>query len=83
MRNTAKAIAEGFSSLKEKRQHSMDKFEKAKKRHEKWMKEQAALTGTTIEEFESEYWAPQQFVPRYISSPLPNCACDGELSMLI
>ena len=82
VRNTAEAIAEGFSSLEEKRQHSMDAFEKAEKRHEKWMEEQAALVGKTIEEFEREYWAPQQFVPRYFNPPLPNCTCEGELSTL-
>jgi len=81
-RNMAKAIAEGFSSLEEKRQHSMNKFEKAEEKHEKWMKEQAALADTTFEEFEGEHWAPQQFVPRYIGPTLPNCACDGELPAL-
>lgn len=78
-RNMAKAIAEGFSSLEEKRQHSMNEFERAEEKHEKWMKAQAVLAGTTFEEFEGEHWAPQQFVPRYIGPILPDCACDGGL----
>ena len=77
-RLTTSAIAMGFSSLEEQRQHEWDEGLRLEAEYEQRLPEIAAAAGKTVEEYHREQFSNKDFIP---PSPVPSfsqCECEGK-----
>ena len=77
-RLTASAIAMGFSSLEEQRQHEEEEGERREAEFRQRVPEIAAAAGQTVEEFYRDLYSNKDLTP---PSPVPSfsdCDCEGK-----
>ena len=72
------AIAMGFSSLEEQRQHEWDERSRLEAEYKRRLPEIAAAAGKTVKEYHGDLFSNKDFVP---PSPIPSfsqCECEGK-----
>lgn len=77
-RLTTNAIAMGFSSLEEQRQHEWDERSRLETDYKRRLPEMAAAAGKTVEEYHRDLFSNKDFIP---PSPVPSfsqCDCEGK-----
>ena len=81
-RLTAKAIAEGFSSLEEQEEHEMKEWGRRDAEYRKRLPEMAAAAGKTVEEYHRELYSNKDFIPPTPVLSFSQCDCEGKQNLL-
>ena len=76
-KNTAEAIAKGYSSFEELVEERMERSRHLQKAHEKYMEEKAASLGITVDELIEQDPQRDRHTPYLAETPPIQCDCDG------